>query len=212
MEYLPGEDDVLFVCTPSTCRGNDPQVDVEAYSAARIPTPRGDKKAPLDRHLMPPPSVIPSGPLRKERQPSLVPVIFVSNSVQSGTFGDTYRKSEDAPRSSVRYEVRYRYKRPNYIVTDDPSLWSDSTMHVESCCREDVTSEKQLRDAVPAPATPRSPSPPQGGSHGSVGPEHGLDGTETGDTIEKNGVSVLIGVSELIHGSPWVGYPWQQKA
>ena len=97
-----------------------------------------------DRLLMPPPSIAPekSAPSKSplsislpsastttsKKKPSTSPIPFVSTSVQ------VLGRSEDTPRpSTVKYDAgkyTYRYKAPNYVVTDVPDLWSNSKMEV----------------------------------------------------------------------------------
>ena len=97
-----------------------------------------------DRLLMPPPIIAPekSAPSKSplsisppsastttsKKKPSTLPIPFVSTSVQ------VLGRSEDTPRAStVKYNAgkyTYRYKAPNYVVTDVPDLWSNSKMEV----------------------------------------------------------------------------------
>ena len=64
---------------------------------------------------------------QSHRSRALPPVPSVSNSVQKSLAGRTV---EDVAFNSVKYDTSYRYKPPNYVVTDVPDLWSNSKIEV----------------------------------------------------------------------------------
>ncbi|XP_055328815.1 protein Son-like [Paramacrobiotus metropolitanus] len=132
IDFLPDEDEVLFVSTPSSSASNTRRKTTWADDGSSTPDQNSSPRSPsstADRHLMPPPSFIPTRPTKEKSSLAMKPVNFVSNSVQAATFGTTLRRKEDAQRNTITY----KYKRPNYVVTDVPDLWTNSAMLVESC-------------------------------------------------------------------------------